>query len=400
MKNIMKIAIDIKSALGEKTGKGVYAWNIVKEMVESGDGSNDKSKKHEFLLYSPDVEDPFLDELGKRKNVEIVKISEGGLKWHFRVFEEVASKYKNGKLDAYFSPSSFIVAAMFYAVKMIGGGPKVFITIHDLVAFLYSATHNKRSVFIEKMTLKWALKAANGVFAVSENTANDVALKFGIPREKIVITHNAVGEVFLENGASKKIGSGTDVKKKYNLPKKYILSLGTLVPRKNLPFTLRVFEELCKGKNGSEKGDLFEHELVIVGGKGWGGTSDEVLKIASENEKVHHLGYVPHEDLPAIYAGADLFLYPSLYEGFGIPPLEAMACGTPVIVSNMSSLPEVVGSAAIQIDPTNEQEMQDAILGLLKDEKKRQSLIKLGHERVKNFSWEKSAKTILDTMAS
>lgn len=381
----MKIAIDIKSALGDKTGKGVYAYNIVCELVKSGKGD-------EFLLYAPENDDPFLEELKQNSNVEIRTFTESGLLWHFQVYKDVMRLFSSGEVYAYFSPSSFIVSVLFYWTKFLSFGlkkiPKFYITVHDLVAFLYSDTHSKKSVFIEKLTLGSSLKAAEKVFAVSENTKKDIMSKFGIPAEKIIITYNAVGEDFL-NFKKEKL-SVDEFREKYKLPKRYILSLGTLVPRKNIQLTLKALSLLCADSKFSK-----DIDLCIVGGDGWGDSQELALSEAAQNPRIHMLGYLPYEELPFIYACAEVFVYPSIYEGFGIPPLEAQAMGCPVIVSNASSLPEVVSDSAVQVDPNNPAALAEAIKLLISDRAKRKELIQKGHENIKRFSWRKSAERIL-----
>lgn len=369
----MKIAIDIKSALGEKTGKGVYCYNITKELAAC-------------------------------QNVEIIQISATGIMRHLKVFLDVLRRHKKNELDIYFSPGSFIVTALLHFVKILTLGfvktPKFYVTVHDLVAFLYSDTHDKKAVLIERLTLAPTLKGAEKIFAVSENTKNDIVAKFHTPSEKIVVTYNAVGEDFRRPDQN----ALDDFQKKHSLPERYILSLGTLVPRKNLSLTLQAFEKLCNDAEFTKGIDL-----VIVGGKGWGHGSrrrlarrnkarsnhDMALEAAKKNPRIHFLGYLPYEELPYIYAGAEIFVYPSLYEGFGIPPLEAQAMGCPVITSNTSSLPEVVSDSAIQIDPYDPDELVNAVKSILTDSQLRGKLIKAGYENIKRFSWKESAKIIL-----
>lgn len=381
----MKIAIDAKAALGNKTGKGVYAYNIIREMVAH--------KKHQFFIYVPDQEDPFIEELAKHTHVEVRIIGSKGFTWHRQVTKDIKSLYREGKLDAYFSPSSFIVPYLLHFSEWFSFGkkttPDYYITVHDLVAFLYYKDHDAKAVGIEQFTLLGALKGAKHVFAVSENTKYDITKRFKTPAEKISITYNAVADHFTKfrknETALKKL------RKKYKLPKKYILALGTLVPRKNFTLVLQAFEIFAEEDP--------ETDLVIVGGEGWGRTANHVVKKAQKNPRIHWLGYVPYEDLPAIYAVASVFIYPSYYEGFGIPPLEAMAVGCPVITSNTSSLPEVVGGAAIKIDPTDAIWAASAMKKFIEDPLHRAEYTRKGHKNVRRFSWKQSAKAIIDKIS-
>ncbi|MCK4525681.1 MAG: glycosyltransferase family 4 protein, partial [Candidatus Andersenbacteria bacterium] len=177
-----------------------------------------------------------------------------------------------------------------------------------------------------------------------------------------------------------------EIRKKYNLPKKYILYLGTLEPRKNIIGLIKAFEILNT-----------KYKLVIAGSKGW--LYEDIFKIVKNSpakDNIIFTGFIDDKDKAALYGLADLFVYPSFYEGFGFPPLEAMAAGTPVITSNFSSLPEAVGDAAITVNPYNIDELTKAIEMVLFDEKLRDILIERGYKKVKNFSWEKCAKETLE----
>lgn len=368
----MKIAIDIKSALGDKTGKGVYSYNVIRELVSG-------LKGHQLIVYTPEVRDPLLNELNKESHVEIVPISAQGLIWHCKVYRDALQR----KIDVYFSPSSFIVPALF---RWTRNAPATYITVHDLVALLYARTHNKKAVMIEKFTLGMALSSATHVFAVSQNTKKDIMQSFGTPSTKISITPNAVGEHF--TGYKSDLEEVQRLNEVYALPKKYILALGTKAPRKNFTLVIEAFTQIQQ--------ECPDVDLVIVGGRGWGATNDEVALAVQKNTRIHTLGYVPYVDLPGIYAGASAFIFPSLYEGFGIPPLEAMAVGCPVVTSNVSSLPEVVGDAAIQINPRDVDEAVKALKKLLTEKSVAKKYIEKGYLNITRFSWKKSAQVIID----
>ncbi len=390
----MAIAIDIKSALGNKTGKGVYAYNMVREML--------KEKKHRFFLYStvehthfsaapvPSFEvspspDPILEEFRHCENATLLTFPSGPL-WHLRVFWDVIRRARSGEISAYFSPSSFIVPALLVKFKVWflskGTTLRVLVTVHDLIAVNYGATHEKKAVWIERCTLPTVLHGADKIFAVSENTKKDVCERFHTNPDKVVITHNAVGELFKKNTHPDPLALNA-FREKYHLPPHFVLSLGTLVPRKNIGLTLSAFKLL---QDGEKTRDL---HLVIVGGGGWD------RKEAARDPRVHVLGYIPYDELPLVYACAELFVYPSFYEGFGLPPLEAQAMSCPVITSNTSSLPEVVGDSAIMVDPHDAVALRDAILLVYTDELLRKELIRKGLKNVERFSWVTSAHRAL-----
>ena len=175
------------------------------------------------------------------------------------------------------------------------------------------------------------------------------------------------------------------IRQKHNLPKAFLLGVGTLSPRKNFSRFIQAFDQLAP--------EYPDTHLVIVGNKGW--NFDDILE-EGNREKVHLIGYVDAAELVALYNLAKIFVFPSLYEGFGIPPLEAMSCGCPVVTSNISSLPEVVGDAALLIDPYSTEEIAGAIGTLLANSELNQDLSRKGLRQATKFSWEKSAKKLLE----
>lgn len=190
-----------------------------------------------------------------------------------------------------------------------------------------------------------------------------------------------------------------EVKDKYNLPFKFILFLGTIEPRKNIVGLIRAYDELQKFAEETDNEDLKKYKLVIAGTKGWLNEAifNEVRK--SENkDKIMISGFIDDKDKTAIYNLASVFAYPSFYEGFGFPPLEAMSCGVPVITSNSSSLPEICNSSALMIDPDKPEEIFESLKILLLNREFRENMIKKGIENAKKFSWKKSAKETLEIL--
>ena len=266
------------------------------------------------------------------------------------------------------------------------------ITIYDLIPCIYPDffTEVQRNEFLS--ILNSINLDRDWIICDSHNTKQDVLnfFKGKISEEKVFVSHLAASECFRPIADRSLIDSTLE---KYGLPKSpYLLSLCTLEPRKNLPFLVKAFHRLLM-----EQPNL-DLNLVLVGAKGW--KNNALLKLISSSEllksKVILAGYIPDEDLSAIYSGAVTFAYPSLYEGFGLPPLEAMQCGVPVITSNTSSLPEVVGDAGIMIDPTDEDSLCQAILSVVKDDNFRQSLSQKGLDRAKDFSWSRCAQKTVE----
>ncbi|PIP52869.1 hypothetical protein COX08_04140 [Candidatus Beckwithbacteria bacterium CG23_combo_of_CG06-09_8_20_14_all_34_8] len=250
-------------------------------------------------------------------------------------------------------------------------------TIHDLTPVLFPNYHDQLVVENFKRNLQLIEKNIDMVTVDSRATKDDLVNNINIDRQKITVIYPGVDPIFCQ-----KSKEGIDnVKKKYKLEKPYILSVGTKEPRKNIKRLIEAFVSLGRS----------DIELVLVGKRGWG----EEVEVGKA--KVKELGFVEDKDLPALYSGAILFAYPSLYEGFGFPVLEAMACGCPVITSNISSLPEVVGQTALLVYPKETKEIANAINTLLNDDKLRQKLVKNGLEQAKKFSWEKTANQMIKT---
>ena len=253
------------------------------------------------------------------------------------------------------------------------------LTIHDLSPILFPETYGKIHVFLQKYILPKTLKNVDKVIAVSENTKKDIVKYLGFPEESIEVVYNGVDERF------KPLSHDSCL---YDFSP-YILFVGTLEPRKNVTTLLKAFYILKKRKE-------VMHKLVIAGGKGWKNKEVyETVRRLNLSNSVKFLGYVPEEELPKLYSGADLFVYPSLYEGFGLPLLEAMACGCPVITSNVSSLPEVVGDAGILVDPLDVNGLADMMYKVLNNEDVREKMVKKGSKRAKMFSWERCAEETL-----
>jgi glycosyltransferase involved in cell wall biosynthesis len=236
-----------------------------------------------------------------------------------------------------------------------------------------------------KTLMRVSARKALKIIAISENTKKDIMDCFGIEDEKIRVIYLGVDRQF----SPQPDPNEADVLSKYNLPSGYILNVGTLEPRKNLLRLINAYKMVASTREPVPK-------LVIVGWQGW--RNEDLGKLVRESglaDQVVLVGYVPDDDLPTLYRNATVFVYPSLYEGFGLPPLEAMACGTPVITSNVSSIPEVVGDAGILIDPYNTTEIARAIASVLNNEELRESLRTSGLVRSRLFNWDKTARETL-----
>ena len=266
-----------------------------------------------------------------------------------------------------------------------------FITIYDMIPVLFPEFFSQETkIQLEKVYA--SIDENTWVLCISESTRNDLLKYKGdrIDPQKVFVTHLAASNYFYKS--SDAILDRT-VLEKYNIPNKpYVLALSILDPRKNMSMIIESYARLI---NKYEIGDL---NLVLVGPSGFG--VEGILKSISNQPELSHriilTGFVADEDLAAIYTNALMFVYPSFYEGFGLPPLEAMQCGVPVITSNTSSLPEVVGDAAIMIDPQSANELEAAMYSLYTDQNLRYNLSAKGMERAKLFSWKKCAEKTID----
>lgn len=256
------------------------------------------------------------------------------------------------------------------------------ITVHDLSVLRYPETHPAARVRFMASRLRDAARFAACVIADSEFVRHELIAEYSLPQEKVVAIHLAAGEEFAPQPADR-----VDVVlARYGLrPRGYLLAVGTLEPRKNLVTAVRAFSGLPASIRRN-------FTLVLAGLRGWHNEElDNLLNPLLGRGEAKVLGFVPEQDLPALYSGAIVFVYPSLYEGFGLPPLEAMACGTPVITSNRASLPEVVGDAGIQVEAMDIAGLGDSMRHLIEDSEERTRRSTLGLARSKQFSWVRTA---------
>ena len=260
---------------------------------------------------------------------------------------------------------------------------KLAVTVHDLTHLvLPQFLPNKAAYLYAKFLIGYAVRKAEVVFTVSENSKRDILRFYNIPEDKIAVVYNAVDSRFVHRDRE-------DVSylfDKYNIPrdKKVIMYVGNLKPHKNLPRLLEAYSKM----NGRE-----DTCLVLVGKAFDSEDLTPQIKALGIEDSVIKTGIIVDNELVDFYNLADLFVFPSLYEGSGIPPLEAMACGTPVVCSNNSSLPEVVGDAAYMFDPYDEKQIRDAMEKVLGDDSLAQSLVERGYKRVKLFTPERIVNT-------
>lgn len=262
--------------------------------------------------------------------------------------------------------------------------PALVTTVHDVSFRLFPRWFSLKDRLILDLGLRSTLSVAKHVFAVSDCTREDIMRVYGVDRERISITHNALAPGF----AAPESGAAAEVLARHVVERPYVLFVGVRQPRKNLPRAIDAFVTAKRSAN-------LPHRLVLVGKRGWQADATE-RAIEAAGSDVQPIGYVPDADLPALYAGADALLFPSLYEGFGIPLLEAFACGTPVIAGNVSAMPEVAGDAALLVDPRDGTQIADALGRVLVDAELRETLADRGRAQVRRFDWLETARRTVE----
>jgi glycosyltransferase involved in cell wall biosynthesis len=256
--------------------------------------------------------------------------------------------------------------------------------VHDVSFRRHPEWFSPRDRVVLTLGVGGTVRRAAAVVTLSEFSKREIAATCAVPIDRIHVTPLAAGPEFTIEG-----GDDAAVHARYGLRRPYLLAVGNLQPRKNLSRLIEAFNRLQARRD-------FRHDLVIVGTAKWGGAIGSVIDHHALSDRVKPIGYVSTSDLPAIYRGAELFVYPSLYEGFGLPVLEAMACGTPVLASKGSAIPETAGSAARLIDTESVSELADGIAELCSQPKLRAQLREQGLARSRMFTWEQTASQTLD----
>jgi glycosyltransferase involved in cell wall biosynthesis len=375
---VIRIGIDIRPALHKRTGVGNYVLNLVQSLAKL-------SVDEEFVLFSNSFKDRFdIDEFKELQNCSIR---------HFR-YPNIALNLLwerfGGNILQKLTGDPNVLHFTGQIPKNPGNLPSI-ATVHDLfnIKFPESVSPEFR---ISAQKFARSLKKIKKIIAVSEYTKTDLINFLNIPGEKIsVIPHGIDTKSFLASTDPSEINE--KVKNRFGGSGDYVLCVGTLEPRKNYLKTLEAFKIVLKRFPGLK--------LVIAGGKGW--QSDQIHQKVSAlqlDSSVLFPGYVGYSDLPILYKGASAFIFPSIYEGFGLPVLEALSFNVPIAVSNVSSLPEIAGEAALKFDPNIPEDIAKQIIRLLEDSDLKENLKRLGDERIKSFTWEKTAKKTLDVYRS
>src|SRR5579864_2884027 len=369
----MRIAIDYTAAVRQSAGVGNYVRRLVDTML-----AQDTTNQYTLLTSGrPTRERPFPTATNVRgRSIHIPDRYLNILWYRWRL--PLYATFFSGQVDIYHGPD--------FALPPLNGKLRKVVTVHDL-SFIEHPEYAVPSLaaYLKKIVPD-AVASADVVASVSQTTSRSLIQHFKTPPEKIVIIPNGVAPHYRRITDPVLLGA---TRHKYGLKYPLILGVGTLEPRKNHLGLIRAFAQAQKKKKGPAM-------LALAGGKGWlyEETKQVVAELKLEN-KIRFLGHVSDLELITLYSMADVFAFPSFFEGFGIPPLEAMACGAPVITSNTSSLPEVVGDAALLVDPHDVSALGHAIMRLLEDEQLREELRQKGFRRVQHYTWSASASKML-----
>ncbi|WP_270816618.1 glycosyltransferase family 4 protein [Hungatella effluvii] len=378
----MKIAFDSQLFLkGNKTGIAWCADNIVKKMSKR----QDTETVCDYFVKNCEEDE---------KNVRIYQkygASMNPCKKYSFFFYKLIWPFIPIPYSLFFGKDRDIT--QFFNFVVPPGVPGKSVTIvHDMAYKAHPETLKKKNLRWLQLTLKRSCKRADAIVTVSEFSKNEIVKFLRIKPDKITVMPNGVDlELFHPDYSQIDVQM---VKDKYKIAGSYFLYLGTLEPRKNIERVVEAYAKLCDDNKEIEEEIP---KLVLAGGKGWLYESIfEAVKKYGISSNVIFTGYVREEEIPLLMVGAISFLFPSLYEGFGMPVLEAMACGTPVLTSNTTSLPEVAGDAGILVDPYSIEEIRDKMLLLWQNRELRQLLSKRGIERAANYTWENSTRILYE----
>ncbi|WP_032121275.1 glycosyltransferase family 4 protein [Clostridium amazonitimonense] len=365
----MKICIDGRAAKWYRgTGIGTYTYQLIKSL-------NNIDNINNYTVFMPEVEK---FDITLNSNFNINKIIKS-IQNNFWDQVNIPNILDNVEADIYHVPQNGVGLPFKKKCKFV-------ITLHDVIPLKMPETVGEKYLKIFNEDMQSIVSLCDGIITVSEFSKDDISKAFNFPRDKIYVTHLASEEVYkpLDRCSCKK-----NIEKNYGIKEDFILYIGGFSPRKNIIGLLEAFSKLVQVNNKTIK-------LIIGGTKGisYPKYKNKSIELGIENHVIFP-GFIPLEHLPWFYNCCEFFVYPSLYEGFGLPPLEAMACGSAVIASNLTSIPEVLGDSAFLVDPRDQDELYRAMINLLDDNNFKKNLIEKGLKRNSTFSWNETARNTL-----
>ncbi len=356
----MRIAFLADSLDKQYGGIHVYTKELLRALAEV-------DKENEYLVVRSESKNEFpgMEEI-------VVPYSNFPAYRAWRLFFQLPRLLVKEKVDIVVEPAHFGPFNLPLHIKRVT-------VVHDLTMYLFPGMHVFSSQLLQRIFLPRVLKKADHIITNSANTSRDLEQFFPLTKSKTTA-------VLLGKDKRFKPQEKQEILAKYKITKPYILYLGTLEPRKNIDTIIRAF-------NDFKRLSKLPHQLVLAGKKGWKISSTmKLLENSPFKNQILAPGYIDSKDQVCLYSMAEIFVYPSIYEGFGLPVLEAMSCGTPVITCNNSAIPEVGGDAALYVSPTSVSELTKAIMTLASDEKLRLEIGKKGIKQAAKFSWKETAK--------
>lgn len=369
----MRIGFDYTVAVTETAGIARYTSELMKALLEM-----DLSNEYVLIITKDAREDPART-LPREVEIRKLPFSHQGewMIWH-RLGLPLPVEFFTGKVEVFHSPDA-LLPPLHHARGVV--------TIHDLSHMIYPEYMDPGIAKFFDKAMRKSIERARMVIAVSEATKQDLVRLLGVSEDKIEVIYNGVSTKFSPVRDEEQL---SNMRNRYKIVHPFILSIGSVQPRKNLQRLITAYSILRQRRE-------LTHQLLFIGGGGW--LSDDLFRQIEGlgvAEDIRFLGYVPDEELPTLICLADVFAFPSLYEGFGLPALEAMACGTPVVSSNISAMPEVLGDAALLVDPLDVECLAETLRQILLNDQLRTELTKQGFKRSQRFTWVKAAQKYLE----
>jgi glycosyltransferase involved in cell wall biosynthesis len=366
----VRIGIDAVPLKRQRTGIGNYIYNLVELLPQV-------APEHEYFLYSNRKEsvasfaDPFqarIDEAFRR------------LPGSFWLLGRCGGLARKDKVDVFWATGTVLP-------PFLPADTLKIITVYDMVWQLYPETTTSYNLFIQKVCTRKAVAEADLIVVISQTTQDALVASLGVPREKTRLVYPGISQRYKPHDPKK---AAEYIASKYGVPSRYMATVGTIEPRKNLRLLIGVLQILKEKAPGCP--------LLVVGAKGWKNSDlfREIQASGLTEKEIRFLGYMSDEDMPFFYSGAQVFSFPTLYEGFGLPPVEAMACGSPVVASNADCMPEVLGDAAILESPSDAAGFATAIANVLTDDSLRDAMRARGICRAQRYRPDASARRLLE----
>ena len=366
----MKIALHLQPAVTQLAGIGRYTRELATHLLPLLDDTT--KLRLDYFDFRREARIP--ESLQQHRDLHPVRWIPGGIiqkTWNHMGFPPY--DWIHGRADVYHFPN-FLAAPCKHGKSVV--------TIHDLSFIRFPQYTEPRNLQYLKAGIQRTAQQAHAIITISHFSAKEIATFLAVPEDRIFTTHLGVAEAFKKTSAK----SIEQFRTRNEINRPYLLTVGTVEPRKNIPFLIDLYEQMTD----------YDGDLLIAGGLGW--RYEPILKRIQDSpraKQIRRIGYIPDEDLPALYANADAFLLPSFYEGFGLPPLEAMACETPVIASSGGSLREVLQDGAIVLDHYDMDLWRDAIAQILSDQAACHDLIQRGIKVASQYTWTRTAAQTL-----